>query len=115
MSVIPYAIVQDYFLSTFHCHMGQFMDRGQTRANIRAISCQTRDTHDRSMRFRPHTPDMQIGDLHIAQGFNMLAYLGFQNRVRGVQQHGCELAPGDWTDCLTRVLISPTGERTDKQ
>jgi len=26
-----------------------------------------------------------------------------------------ELAPGNWTDCLTRVLISPTGERTDKQ
>ena len=26
-----------------------------------------------------------------------------------------ELAPGNWTDCLTQVLISPTGERTDKQ
>jgi CubicO group peptidase (beta-lactamase class C family) len=26
-----------------------------------------------------------------------------------------ELAPGNWTDCLTRVLISPTGERADKQ
>ncbi len=26
-----------------------------------------------------------------------------------------ELVPGNWTDCLTRVLISPTGERADKQ
>lgn len=26
-----------------------------------------------------------------------------------------ELAPGNWTDCLTRVLISPSGERADKQ
>ena len=33
----------------------------------------------------------------------------------GGMDTAAELAPENWTDCLTRVLISPTGERADKQ
>ena len=44
------------------------------------------------MCFRPHTPNMQVGDLHIPKSLNMLTHLRFQIRVGGVQQHGCRVA-----------------------
>src|SRR3954447_5899052 len=64
LSPAPYR--QDSFLPNFDGDMGQFMNGSQSQTNVGTINRRrTSDANNGGMGFRPYSPHMQIGDVHV--------------------------------------------------